>query len=490
MNKDLNLKLIIRVLGGLTMIQTFFLLLPTIVAIVYKEYNIIHYYLIAAGISFVLGLGGYLYGRDVKPEMGRREGAIIVTLVWLFYTLLGTLPFWMSGSIPRFTDAFFETLSGFTTTGTTILDNIESLPYNILFWRSMTHWIGGLGIVVIFLAILPVLGGGGFQLFSSETTTPTKEKFMPKISQTAVIMFSVYISLTVLIVISLRVAGMNWFDAVNHGLSIISTGGFSTKQASIAFWNSSVIEYVIIVFMFLSGVNFILFYLLVTGRFDKILKNDELKYYVGALCISTLIILLSHIDFNSGLTWTSFEQSFRSSLFITTSCITSAGLSTEDYTLWSPYTWIVLLILMISGASSYSTSGGIKMVRVAIILKMCYNEFKRLVHPNAVIIVRYEGKAMKDDAIIRVVAFVMIYLLIIVVGSFILGISGLGFEESLSGMITCMSDVGLGLGQLGPSHSFSDIPTFSKWFLAFIMLVGRLELYSVLLLFTPHFWKE
>lgn len=490
MNRDLNTKLILKILGGLLLIEAAFLLTPIAIALIYHEKEMIRYYLMTIGIAVLLGGTGVAVGWKAESSVGKREGAVIVTSTWVLYTLIGALPFTLSGYIPNLTDAFFETLSGFTTTGTTILNNIESLPYNLLFWRSMTHWIGGLGIVVIFLALLPMIGGAGYQLFTSESTTPTKEKILPRINDTAKILMFVYVVLTVLCTLALLIAGMNIFDAVNHALSIISTGGFSTKQMSIAFFNSPVIEYVTIFFMFFSGVNFMLYYFLIKFNFAKIKKNEEFKYYLIILLVSALIIFLSHVDYSQSSNFREFEQSFRSSLFIVTSCITSTGLATEDYTLWNSFTWVVMLVLMVSGASTYSTSGGIKISRIVLITKFCYFEFKKLIHPNAIMPVKYNGQIVRDDVMMRILAFSMIYIIIIIVGTFFLSLSGLGFQESFSGMITCMSDVGLGLGQLGPTHSFSEIPVLSKWFLAFVMIVGRLEIYSVLLLFTPEFWKK
>lgn len=490
MNRDLNILLILKVLGGLLLIEGVFLFSPIVVAFIYGETEMIRYYLLTIGVAVVLGGSGLIAGWKAESSVGKREGAVIVTSTWILYTIVGALPFALSGYIPNVTDAFFETLSGFTTTGTTILNNIESLPYNLLFWRSMTHWIGGLGIVVIFLAVLPMIGGTGYQLFTSESTTPTKEKILPRINDTAKILLFVYVILSVLCMLALRLAGMNFFDAVNHALSTISTGGFSTKQLSIAYFQSPAIEYVIIFFMFFSGVNFTLYYFLVKFKFDKIRKNEELKYYVIVLLVSAIIIFLSHLDYSQSSNFREFEQSFRSSLFIVTSCITSTGLATEDYTLWNSFTWVVMLVLMVSGASTYSTSGGIKISRIVLITKFCYYEFKKLIHPNAIMPVKYNGQVVRDDVMMRILAFSMIYIIIIIVGTFFLSLSGLGFQESFSGMITCMSDVGLGLGQLGPTHSFSEIPVLSKWFLAFVMIVGRLEIYSVLLLFMPDFWKK
>ncbi len=490
MNKDLNIRFILKVLGALLLVEAAFLIIPIFVAWIYNETEAIYTYVITIILALGLGIGGVLAGRKAESYVGKREGAVIVSSTWMLYALIGAIPFTLNGHIPNFTDAFFETLSGFTTTGTSILDNIEELPYHLLFWRSLTHWIGGLGIVVIFLAVLPMIGGTGYQLFNAESTTPMKEKISPRINETAKILLIVYVVLTVLCAISLFFAGMNVFDAINHAFSITSTGGFSTKQLSIAHYQSPLIEYVTIFFMFFSGVNFILYYFLFKFSFDKIRKNEELKYYVIFLLVSTLIIFLSHIDYSQLSTFADYEKSFRSSLFIVTSCITSTGLATEDYMLWNSFTWVVMLVLMMSGASTYSTSGGLKVSRIVLLGKFCYYEFKKLIHPNAVFPVKFNGQIVKDDLMMRILAFSMIYVFIIIFGTFFLNLSGLGFIESLSGMITCMSDVGLGLGQLGPTHSFSEIPVLSKWFLAFIMIVGRLEIYSVLLLLTPAFWRR
>lgn len=490
MNRELNVKLIFKVLGSLIIVESLFLIVPVAVAIFYREFSIVHNFFFTTLIGLVFGGFGLLIGRKAKLTVGKREGAIMVSATWVLYTLLGSLPFYFSGVIPNFTNAFFETLSGFTTTGTTILNNIESLPYSMLFWRSMTHWIGGLGIIVIFLALLPMIGGAGYQLFTSEGTTPMREKILPKVNETAKILLFAYLTLTLLCTIALFVAGMGWFDAINHALSIVSTGGFSTKQLSIAYFNSPAIEYVTIFFMFFSGINFTLYYYFVNFKFKKLSKNEELKYYVILLVVSTLIVFSSHINLNSKPSFVEYEESFRNSLFIVTSCITSTGLCTEDYTLWNPFTWVVLLVLMITGASTYSTSGGLKIARVVLLSKFCYYEFKKLLHPNAIMPVKFNGQIVKDDVMLRILGFAIIYIMIIIFGSFILSVTGLGFSESLSGMITSMSDVGLGLGKLGPSHSFSEIPVFSKWFLAFIMIVGRLEIYSVLLLLTPVFWRK
>ncbi len=441
-------------------------------------------------LSIFFALSGIAIGRNAKPTIGRREGSLIVTFTWIIFTLFGLLPFWLSGSITSFTDAFFETISGFTTTGASILNNIEQLPYSILFWRSLTHWIGGLGIIVMSLALLPVFGLSATQLFAAEAAGPTKDKIHPKINETAKRLFLIYVLLTVAESVLLRIGGMNWFDAVCQSFGTIATGGFSTKQASIAHWDSSFIQYVIILFMIMSGVNFSLYYFGLKNKMIKIRKNEELRYYLIVLFVFALIVAFSLIDFSQVQSFSSIEKAWRDSLFTVTSLMTTTGYGTADYMTWKTYTWVILLLVMLTGASAGSTSGAIKMVRIVIVFKYCYYEFKRIIHPNAVVPVRYNGNLVHEDVITRILAFVLLYLITVGVGILVLAMSGMEFKESIGGLIGCLGGVGPGLGTLGPAGNYADIPTFSKWFLSFIMLVGRLELFTVLLLFTPAFWKK
>lgn len=489
MFRDFNHKLIIKILGSLLIFEGGFLLAALAVALIHGE-SVWVYFAISASIALLSGAFFMILGKNARPNIGKREGSVIVTNTWLFFSLVGLLPFWLSGSIPSFTDSFFETMSGFTTTGASILNDIESLPKSILFWRSFTQWIGGLGIIVISMALLPVFGFSSVQVFSAEATGPTKDKIHPKMNETAKRLLGIYVSLTLLETILLKVAGMNWFDAVNHAFTTMATGGFSTKQASIGYWDSALIQYIVIFFMIIAGVNFSIFYFVLKARFDKIRINEEFRYYLLITLVSTLLILASILPDLQIHTFATIEQVFRDSLFTVSSLMTTTGFVTADYGLWKPVTWIILLITMIMGASAGSTAGGIKTVRILIIAKYCYYEFKRIIHPNAIIPVRYNGHLMKEDVITRVLAFVLLYFVIIAFGSIILSFSGMGFEESLSGMITSLSDVGPGLGEIGPSKNFYHLSDFAKWFLAIIMLIGRLELFTVLLIFTPTFWKK
>ncbi len=489
MNKEFNLRLVFRVMGSLALLEGVVLLFVCLIPLLYGESDA-HYFLLASAISFAFAGIALLIGRNHSTFIGKREGSVIVSFTWIIFSLIGLLPFWMSGSIPSFTDAFFETISGFTTTGASILNNIEELSHGMLFWRSLTHWMGGLGIIVISLAVLPVFSTSGTQLFAAETTGPTKDKIHPKINETAKRLFIIYIILTAAETILLKLGGMNWFDAVNHSFATIATGGFSTKQASIAYWNSPYIQYIISTFMILSGINFSLYYFGFKNIFGKIKENEELRYYMITLFVFAFIIALSLIDFSKALQFNTIEQAWRDSLFTVSSLMTTTGFCTADYMTWKPLTWVILLLVMLTGASAGSTSGGIKMIRVVISAKTCYYEFKRLIHPNAVIPVRYNGHLVREDILTRVLAFTLLYLVVAAFGILVLAMSGMGFLESVGGMITCLGGVGPGLGLVGPAGNFHDIPEFSKWFLSLMMLAGRLELYTIFLLFTPAFWKR
>lgn len=489
MNNDFNLKLILKILGSLLIVESIFLLSAFFVSLYFRETVWIDF-LYSAGIGSGLGLIGIFTGWKALPHIGKREGSVIVTLTWLLFSLVGMLPFLFSGSMQSVPDAFFETMSGFTTTGASILNNIEELPYSILYWRSMTHWIGGIGIIVISMALLPIFGFSGMQLFSAESTGPTKDKIHPKISETAKRLVAIYLVLTASEIVLLKIAGMGWFDAVCHSFGTIATGGFSTKQASIGHYNSPFIEYIIIFFMIFSGVNFALYYFFAKLKIYKVFKNEELRTFILIIIAFSIFLTLPQIDLNKEFSWVSIEKAIRNGLFVTTTTISTTGFVTVDYNTWPPFTWYLIIILMLIGSSAGSTAGGMKVVRVLLVFKYSYFEFKRFIHPNAIFPVRYNGHALPEAIIARVIAFSLLYFILIFIGSTFLSFVGLGYVESLSGMVTCLSDVGPGLGSIGPAYNFSHLPDISKWFLAFVMLVGRLEIFTVLLIFTPVFWKR
>lgn len=489
MFKDFNYRLIFRIVGGLLIFKSVLLLTAIIIAFYFDEHVITHF-LITSAVCLILGVFLFFSGRNASPVIGKREGLIIVTGIWVVFSFIGFLPYWLSGSIPSFTDAYFETMSGYTTTGASILNDIESIPKSILYWRSLTQWIGGLGIIVISIALLPIFGFSSVQLFSAEATGPTKDKIHPKMSETAKRLLGIYIVFTISEMLLLLLAGMGWFDAVNHSFTTMATGGFSTKQASIGYWDSPLIQYIIIFFMFCAGVNFSLFYFLLKGKPLKFRENEEFRVYIIATIIFTSLIAIS-IAITSGIhTFEQVERTIRDSLFTVVSIITTTGYGTIDYMTLQPFVWLIIIILMLIGASAGSTAGGMKLVRVILVFKYAYYEFKRIIHPNAVFPVKYNNFLVRSEVITRVLSFIILYFIIILLGAIVLAFSGMGFIESFSGMITCLSDVGPGLGSIGPSGNFADIPIFSKWFLAFVMLVGRLEVFTVLVIFTPVFWKR
>jgi trk system potassium uptake protein TrkH len=445
-----------------------------------------NYFLISSLITIVAGGALLIFGKNQKAGLGKREGYIIVSLGWTVFSLFGALPFYLSGQIPSFTDAYFETISGFTTTGASILNDIESLSHGALYWRSMTQWLGGMGIIVLSLAILPFLGIGGMQLFIAEVPGPTPDKLHPRITETAKRLWGIYIVFTLSEFVLLMLGGMSPFDAICHSFTTMATGGYSTKQASIAAYPSPFIQYVIIVFMFLAGVNFTLSYYALRRRFDRVWENDEFRWYLGITLIFTFVIAIGLFINQKN----NPELCFRDSLFQVVSILTTTGFATADYLTWAPLLTFLILLLMFVGGSAGSTGGGIKVVRILILLKNSYMELKRLVHPNAVIPSRLNKIAIQPSIINNILAFIAFYLLMAVIGVMVMSALGYGIETSIGAVAATLGNIGPGIGEVGPSANFSHIPVFGKWFLSFLMLVGRLEIFTVILLFSPTFWKK
>jgi trk system potassium uptake protein len=441
---------------------------------------------IAAGLSFLIG--GLAYGTTIRnrESIKKREGYLIVGLGWIILSLFGSLPYYLSGAIPEYTDAFFETMSGYTTTGATILTNIEVMPKGLLFWRSMTQWIGGMGMIVLAVAILPILGVGGMQLFSAEASGISYDKLQPRIKDTAKRLYIIYFGMTAITCALLMYGGMDFYDGINHALTTLSTGGFSTKNASIAYWDSAFIQYVITAFMFIGGTNFVMLYLMLKGNFRKPFENEEFKYYV--ILVLGVTILVTTVLFVNG--HGPLEKTFRDALFQVIAIVTTTGYATADFTHWGAIlTWIFFL-LMFTGASAGSTAGGIKIVRHVLVAKNSVIELKRLLHPSAIIPVRYSGKPVKHEITSNTLAFVIIYITIFGVGSLVMTLMGMDVISAVGAVATSLGNVGPGLGEVGPSSNFSAIHTEGKWFLAFLMMLGRLELFTVLILFTAYFWRK
>ncbi|HBX52911.1 MAG TPA: potassium transporter [Bacteroidales bacterium] len=437
--------------------------------------------LITSGFGLILF---FSTTKEEVPTMGRREGYIIVAFAWVLISLYGAFPFFLHGSIPSFTDAYFETMSGFTTTGASILTDIEALPKGLLFWRSVTQWIGGMGIIVFSLAILPFLGIGGMQLFVAEVPGPVADKLHPRIHGTARRLWIIYVILTAALTILLMVGKLDFFDSLCHAFTTMATGGFSTKNDSIASF-TSFNQYIIIVFMFLAGVNFTLHYFMLKGKFKVIFKNEEWRSYLLTIIIATVIIWVVLFFVRGDL-----EGSFRTSLFQVVSLITTTGFATDDYLQWPFVLMIILMILFFIGGCAGSTGGGVKVVRQVLLFKTTRIELKRMVHPNMIHHVKLNKISVSKDILFNVLAFFLIYLIAFVVGSLALNIIGLDFMSAIGGSMSCLGNVGPGFGTVGPVLNYASVPDSGKWILAFLMLIGRLELFTVLILFSPSFWKK
>lgn len=474
------------------------MLLAAVVSGIYQDGATLSITLASIATMFV-GVFSMFYTRGHKKEVKQKEGYIIVTFGWIIMSISGMLPYLFSGAVPDVTNAFFETVSGYTTTGASIMDDIEIMPEGILFWRSLTHWIGGMGIIVLAIAILPLLGIGGMQLFSAEAPGPSSDKLHPRITDTAKRLWLIYFGYTVAETILLKIAGMSFFDAINHALSTLSTGGFSTKNASIAHWNDQpLIQYIIIFFMFLAGSNFVLSYFAFKGRFQKVILDEEFKFYFGFIIIFTIIVSLvvyfkaniSDITPGYPMVLGKGESSFRHALFQVISVITTTGFVSADFTQWTPFLTVFFFGLFFLGGSAGSTSGGIKVMRHILIIKNGILEFKRTLHPNAIIPVRFNNKTVKEKIVYNIIGFFVLYMLLFIIGALVLGSLGLDFESAVGGAASSLGNVGPALGTLNPVSNFNSLPMLAKWWCGFLMLAGRLELFTVLILLTPYFWKS
>lgn len=460
--------------------------ISTIVSACYGEDDF-KFLLFSFGVTFLAGGLLVLFFRDTEKKVEKREAYLIVSLVWVVLSFFGSLPFYISGYIPNYTDAFFETISGFTTTGASILNNIEELPHGLLLWRSTTQWLGGMGIIVLSIALIPLIKVGGVQLFNAEVPGISTDKLHPRIKGTAKKLWLLYLGFTTAETILLIVGGMSVFDAINHSLTTMATGGYSTKQASIAAFDSPMIQYTIIFFMIIAGTNFSLSYFALTGKFKKVIKNTEIKFYFAILLVTSTIIAFGLWQFNG----TGIEKSIRDALFQVVSIVTTTGFATSDYLAWTPAGfWVIILLLMFVGGSSGSTGGGVKVVRIHILFRNSLMEFKRLIHPHAVLPVRYNKSALPQSVINNVLAFAILFVLILAFGTIIMSFTGLDLLSAFGSVATCVGNIGPGIGSVGPASNFAHLSDFGKWFLGFLMLMGRLELFTVLILFTRAFWKK
>jgi len=442
--------------------------------------------LVSSLINFIVGFLLYYFSKNNKnKDLKRRDGFLIVTFSWLIMSIFGMLPYVLTGQIPSFTNAFFETVSGYTTTGATILDNIESLDYGILFWRSLTQWIGGMGIIVLAVAILPFLGIGGMQLFVAEAPGVSLDKLQPRIKETAKRLWIIYISFSILLFFILYAEGMSFFDSINHAMTTFATGGFSTKDASIGYFNSPIIQYTIIVFMLISATNFTLIYFGIQLNFKKIFNNEEFRIYLSFISILTIVVFSSLLFFDIS----SIEETFRIALFNVVAIVTTTGFSTADFTGWSEFLTILFFILMFFGASTGSTSGGIKIVRHVILVKNSFIELKKQIHQSGVFTLRFNNSRVPRDIVFNILAFMMLYVIIFCAGSVIMTLLGVDFMSAIGSVAATLGNVGPGIGSVGPSNTYTNIPDAGKWILSFLMFIGRLELFTVLMILSPFFWR-
>lgn len=482
-NKHIRWRPIIRVLGYLIVIEAIMMSFSIPISLIYGDSDA-KAFAYSIAVLLVIAFFFWLIAHKDKSEIGKREGYLIVVLAWLNLAVFGTFPFLFSKAVPSFTDAFFECMSGFTTTGATIFPNVEQLSHGLLFWRSMTHWIGGMGIIVLTVAILPFLGISGMQMFASESTGPTKYKLHPKIKETAKRLWAIYIILTVGQIVCYIFAGMDSFDAVCHSFSTIATGGFSTKVDSFMSY-SPIIQYITIVFMVLAGTNFSLHYFFLHGQFKRTFRDPEYHVYLSIILVGTIIISIGLYHAGNPL-----EQAFRTALFQATSIITTTGFVSSDYMLWSSFLWMTIFLLFYVGGMAGSTAGGIKNIRLYLLAQNSYLSLKRLIHPNAVMPVRLGNKVVSGDVVYKVMAFFLMFFSCFSVGIFAMSLLGLDFETAISTVASALGNVGPGLGTVGAIYPYTHIPMAGKWILSFFMLLGRLEFFTILVLFTPSFWKS
>lgn len=479
----MHIRSVVHLLGLLLTFISATMLMPLPVAWYYQDGS--HFALLASSaITFAAGYLGYRFG-NLQQDLRAKEGFAVVTLGWIAVSLFGSLPFMLSGAIPSLSSAFFETMSGFTTTGATILTDIEVVPQGILFWRSLTHWLGGMGIIVLSLAILPFLGVGGMQLFKAEVPGPVADKLTPRIAQTAKLLWGVYVILTLVEVGLLMLGGMSLYNALCHSFATMSTGGYSTLNASVGGFNSAYIDYVITFFMFISGANFALHYHFLRGNFRAYLRDKEFLVFAGIMVAATLIICLDIFRLYDGA-----APTFRYALFQVVSIGTSTGFGTADFEEWSYGSQILLLGLMFIGGCAGSTAGGLKVVRVHLLFKFILSESTRLIHPNAIVPVRVHNAIVSRELVTNVLGFFVLYISIYGAGVFVLALLGLDLETSVSAAIATLSNIGPGLGDVGPTNNYAGIPPLGKWFLSLFMLMGRLEIFTVVILFSPSYWRK
>jgi len=473
----MNYRFILKILGILLLIEALLLLFPLSVAW-YSSENILPY---IYTLLILLVVGGLLSLIKVKNKSYfAKDGLMITALSWISLSIFGALPFFISGYIPSYVDAFFETVSGFTTTGSSILRNVEILPNGLLFWRSFTHWIGGMGILVFAIAILPMSNENSMHMIKAEVPGPFTSKLVPKLKSTAKWLYGIYLLLTVIEIILLYIGGMPLFDSILTSFGTAGTGGFGIKNNSIAFYDSAYIDYVVGIFMALFGVNFNVFFFIVMKKFKQAFTNEEMRTYFGIIIISSILIALNILSICND-----FSEAFRLSFFQVSSVITTTGFSTTDFNLWPQFSKIILFILMFCGACGGSTGGGIKVSRFVIMIKKTIKDFISVIHPKSVRTVQFENKVVTEKTISDVGYYFVLYFIIAGGAILIVSLDNFDFETTISSVVACISNIGPGFSIVGPTGNFADFSALSKIVLSITMLFGRLELYPMLLLFSP-----
>ncbi len=485
---DIHFRLISKELGFILGLEALLIFLSALVSVYFKETTAMYIW-ISGGITLVAGISmsWYGYGTTAK-SIAKKDSMLTVTLSWLLFSIFGMLPYYLSGAIPSITDAFFETMSGLTTTGSSILTNVEIMPKGLLFWRSLTQWIGGLGMIVFILAFLPMIAGGGStHLYEDEATGISHDKFRPRIGQVAKRLWIIYLIFTIALAGLLYLGPMNLFDAFCHAFSTMATGGYSTKNASIAYWDSAYIDYVISIFMLIGAINFTLWYFFFKGNFKRLLKDEEFRWFLSIVVIVCLIVTIG-LSYNN--TYGSFSESFRVSFFQVISIFSTTGFSIANFTQWGPFFLLIFSFLMLICGCGGSTSGGLKVIRFVILCKNAMNEFIRQIHPKAIIPVRVNGNSVSHHVVQRVLAFAFLYMSTILVSVGIFTATGIRFEDAWGVSLSGIGNIGPGFGAFGTSGNYASMTDFAKWYYSFLMIAGRLELFTVLILFTPGFWKK
>ena len=480
----MNVTAILNIIGHVMKYEIILLLIPFFVALFYGQGDanaFLYTVLLMIPIALIL-----IKIKGKKNEIYAKEGFLTVGLAWIVISFFGALPFVFSGAIPSLVDAFFETSSGFTTTGASILTEIQSLPKGILFWRSFTHWVGGMGFLIFILALMPTFSGNTIHLLKAESPGPTPGKIVPKIKQTAKILYAIYFVLTLIETIFLKSAGLSWYDSIIHALGTAGTGGFSNMNASVAAFNNPAVEWIITIFMLLFGVNFVLYFQLIRGNVKAFFKSEELKWYLIAVFASIIIIAVNIIPFNHG----DVTKSIRDSAFQVSSIVTTTGYATVNFNLWPTLSKVILIMLMFMGAMAGSTGGGIKTIRIVIIFKAIRREIDKILHPRRVKSVKIDGNVVEEETISGVFLFIFAYIIISLIAIFIVSFDNFDVTTTVTSVIATLSNIGPGLEMVGPAGNFSAFSDLSKLVLSFCMLAGRLEIYPMLILFSPSLWKK